>query len=119
MSTGRGADAWEHAVMATVDSRPVLLPCSAPGCTKLVPARFCAVHRPGYEERAHRVGGCNSWKVQPRNRGVGVHTQNGNGRLEFDVGRASVFFRFMALAVLVAPGGTGQARGRRRGQPGA
>ncbi len=119
MSTGRGADAWEHAVMATVDSRPVLLPCSAPGCTKLVPARFCAVHRPGYEERVHRVGGCNSWKVQPRNRGVGSLVQNRFGGPGLSVGRASVFFRFIAVAVLGPPGGSGQVRALRRGPPGA
>ncbi len=71
--------------------------------------------------RRHRegVGGANSWKVEPRNRGVGSHTQNRFGGPGLSVGRASVFFRFIAVVVLGPPGGSGQARGLRRGHLGA
>ncbi len=65
------------------------------------------------------VGGCNTWSLRPRNRGVGVHTQSQNGRFGFSPGRASVFFRFIAVGVLGPPGGSGQARGLRRGHLGA
>ncbi len=59
------------------------------------------------------VGGCKSYSLRRRNRGVGSHTQNRNG---FPVGRgASVIHCVTALDVPRPPVGSGQVRGLRCG----
>ena len=70
---------WEHAVSATAGllTRPVLLPCSAPGCTELVRnrARFCATHGRKWKERRHAVRA----ERERTRRGLGTTAAQENG----------------------------------------
>ena len=69
-----------------------------------------------HREVARGEGGANSWKVEPRNRGAALLTQNQNGRLGFSEAGTPVV---TAVAEIGGPGGSGMAARLRHRHAGA